>query len=328
MRSLRFPLLVVVVAIACGGQFAPQTLVASVRIIVTRSDKPFAKPGDTVSLEALVVDQRPVKARPMKNYWIPFACTNPRDDLYYACFSALTPNAGPPGTTGMGLPGFLRPGSDITGFLRVGATYDFMVPADIISSHPPAPGADAPYGLSIVFFIACAGRVKIANIDPTSKNPQLRPIQCTDDDGNELSPDDWVFAFTRVYAYETLTNANPVISAVTLDGNPVTVSDGITVAPCMGKKCTTYKLGADVPDSSWEPSRDQHEAIYSTFYYTEPVGDFDSDGRVIFDGAKGKIDDHAVTLTPKAKPGEGTIWIIVQDTRGGATWVELPVHVK
>lgn len=318
----------VCLAFACGGQFAPQTLVQSVRVILTRSDKPFAKPGDTVRLEALVVDQRPVKARPMKNYWIPYACINPRDDLYYACFSALTPNAGPPGKTGMGLPGFLRPGSDISGFLKEGTTYDVTVPTDIISSHPPAPGADAPYGLSILFFIACAGHVKIANIDPTSKNPQLRPIQCTDDDGTELPADDWVFAFTRVYVYETLTNANPVISSISLDGTPVNLSDGITVSPCAGKKCTTYKLAADVPDSSWELSASQHEAIYSTFYYTEPVGTFDSDGRIIFDGAKGKVDDHAVELTPSAKPGEGKIWIIVQDTRGGASWVELPVHVK
>ncbi len=169
--------------------------------------------------------------------------------------------------------------------------------------------------------------MKIANIDPTSKNPQLRPIQCTDDEGVELPPADWVFAFTRVYVYETLTNANPVISAVTLDGNPVDVSAGITIAPCAGT-CTKHKLAADVPDSSWELSANQHEAIYATFYYTEPVGTFDSDGRLLFDGAKGKIDDHAVELTPSAKGGEGKIWITVQDTRGGATWVELPVHVK
>jgi hypothetical protein len=108
--------------------------------------------------------------------------------------------------------------------------------------------------------------------------------------------------------------------------------DGITVTPCTSNSranpCKKYKLAAEVPDSSWEPWLDQHEAVYSTFYYTEPVGTFDSDGRLNFDAAKGKIDDHAVELTPSGKPGDGKIWVIVQDSRGGAAWVELPVHVK
>ena len=162
----------------------------------------------------------------------------------------------------------------------------------------------------------------------------MRSIQCTDDVGKELSPDDWVFAFTRVYAYDTLVNTNPVITNVTLDGAPVNPTDGITVMPCTGSRsgpnpsCKTYKLGAEVPDTSWEPSLDHHEAVFSTFYYTEPVGDFDSDGRLLFDATMGRIDDHAVTLIPKATAGEGKIWVIVQDSRGGAAWVELPVHVK
>lgn len=321
-------LLLFVLFAACGGQFAPQTLVKSVRVLIAKADKPFAKPGDMVHIDALVADERPAKARPLKNYWIPFQCNNPRDDLYYACFSALAPNAGPPGQNMMMLPPFLQPGADITGFLKEGTGFDLAIPSDIITKHQPTPGAIAPYGLSIVFFIACAGRVRIANIDPTSKNPQIRPIQCTDDDGNELSPDDWVFAFTRVYAYDQITNANPELASVTLDGQPIDLNAGITVTPCQTKKCRTYKIAAEVPDTSWEPVQDGHEVIYSTFYYTEPVGKFDSDGRILYDAQKGRIDDHAVELTPKEMPGEGKIWVIVQDSRGGASFVQFPVHVK
>lgn len=314
---------------ACGGQFAPQTLVQSVRVIVARADKPFARPGDTVHIEALVADERKIKPQPMKNYWIPFQCNNPRSDLYYACFSAFAPGSQPPGSQPPPmLPPFLRPGADITGFLKEGTTFDVTIPPDIITSHEVTPGAIAPYGLTILFFIACAGRVRIANIDPMSQNPQVRPIQCTDNDGNELGPDDWVFAFTRVYVYDSLTNTNPVISSITLDGQPVDPNLGITVTPCQSKKCQTYKLAAEVPDSSWEAVQDGHEAVYSTFYYSAPVGKFDSDGRINFDAAKGRVDDHAVELTPKEVPGEGKIWVIVQDSRGGASFVELPVHVK
>lgn len=331
---VRFLLAVLVLLVACGGSFAPQTQISSVRVILTKADKPFARPGDTVQIEALALDERAIKPKPMKNYWIPFACINPRDDLYYACFSALAPKSGPPGSMPMGLPSFLQPGAEITGFLKEGTTFPITLPADIITTHAPTPGAEAPYGVAFVFFIACAGHVRIANVDPNSQNPQLKPILCTDDDGKELSPDDYVFAFTRVYAYDKLVNTNPVITNVTIDGAPIDPMQGITVTPCTGERtgprstCKTYQLAAEVPDTSWEPSLDQHEAVYSTFYYTEAVGDFDADGKLLFDAAKGKIADHAVKLIPKATVGEGKIWVIVQDSRGGAAWVELPVHVK
>ena len=80
--------------LACGNSgFDPASKVDSVRLFAVRADKPYAKPGDTVTLEALMTDQRKAKPRAAKLYWIPVLCLNPREDLYYLCFA-------PPGDGG------------------------------------------------------------------------------------------------------------------------------------------------------------------------------------------------------------------------------------
>jgi hypothetical protein len=330
-------LLLLALAHCNASSFDPQTLVGSVRVIAARADKPYARPGDVVNLEALVVDERPTKPQPMKTYWIPLLCTNPRDDLYYACFSSFVPNAGPM-VSGppQNLPPFLRPGADITAFLSEGTTYKVTLPGDIITKHAATPGADEPYGIAFVFFIACAGRVRVADIDFMSKNPQVMPIRCTDDDGVELGPDDWVFAFTRIYAYDHQTNENPVIDSVVVDGQPISLREGITVPPCTSKDCKKPKIDAVVPVTSWEerpvsasdPTTPRHELVYAMYYFSRDIGTLDVQGRVLWDATKGKVDDTAVVLSPSEFVAEGHIWIVAQDNRNGTSWVEVPVHVR
>src|SRR5687767_3104361 len=126
---------------SCGsGDFEPQSKIESVRILASRVDKPYAKPGETVSLELLAYDGRRKKERETKIYWIPFPCMNPRNDLYYACFipQAGQADAGT-GSTGSGF-GALRAGVDLTPYLPTGATYSFKMPDNAIATHPPVQG--------------------------------------------------------------------------------------------------------------------------------------------------------------------------------------------
>lgn len=330
-----------------NGDFDPQVLVNGVRVMVVRADRPYAPPGSEVNLEALVVDGRAAKPRPLEVYWLPLRCDNPRDDLYYACFASLLPSSGPAGAAGRPpLPDWLEPGTDVTGFLPRGTKYKVTLPPDIISSHPVTPGADQPYGLSIVFFIACAGHVRIAGVDTSQRSQQLVPLSCTDDEGNALGPDQWIFSFARVYAFETLANQNPVIESLTLtqaDGTsaPVDLAAGITVAPCLAdgnrkRSCPAPKLSVNVPEPSWEsrpppkdgPNDERHELIFSSYYFTPEVGAFASDGAVLYDAVKGKVKDSGVALVPPAEPGDGHAWIVVQDNRNGVAWVDLAVHIR
>lgn len=339
----------VLAAVACGaGGFDSQSKVNSVRIFGVRPDKPYAKPGETVTLEVLSTDGRANKPRPLKIYWIPVVCINPRDDLYYLCFLP------PPSDGGGGLDGGARlvppfpieagadagafaggltsipQGIDVGPFLPQGPTFTFRMPDDVIKER----AGSAPYGLAIVFNVACAGQVRIA--ERTGNAPQQVPIQCTDEGGNPLPPDDFVIGINRVYSYGDRTNANPVVEGVTLDGGAVDPAQGITIHRCVAKKrseCEPVNVGVKVSDSSWEENPSgpnsapgQHEQIWVTYY--SDLGDFRDEARLLFDSKAGRVGESDNEFRAPYEPSEGTVWAVVHDNRAGAAFIVLPLHVK
>lgn len=338
--------------LACGAAFDPQSKVDSVRMFGVRPDKPYAKPGETVTLEVLATDARRVKPRPMQIFWIPVVCINPRDDLYYVCFvpsqaaegeaiegarlvAPFPPDGGAPqpsqpgeGALGGGLSN-IPTGIDLGPFLPKGPTFRFRMPDDVIEERPGSP----PYGLAVVFNIACAGQVRLA--ERSGNNPQQVPIQCTDESGAPLPPDDYVIGINRVYAYADRTNTNPVVERVTLDGVDVDLTQGITVDRCATKRrsdCTPVKIDVKVSDASWEPNPgpdgkgNQREQIWVAYYSN--LGDLQDEARLLFDSTEGRISESDVEFRPPNEPAEGTLWAVVHDNRAGAAFVVLPIHVK
>lgn len=332
--------------VACVSGFDPQSKVDSVRLFGVRADKPYAKPGDDVNLEVLMTDARKVKARPLKLYWIPVVCVNPRDDLYYLCFAPPT-DAGPSfipagpladagleggvdagGFSGAALDN-IPTGIDLGPFLPQGTTFSFHMPANAVQ---PRQGID-PYGIAIVFNIACAGQVRLAARDP-SGGPQQVPVLCTDEDGNKLPPSDYVIGISRVYAYDTRTNANPVIEKMTKDGVDVDQSAGITVDTCKAEKradCKEIKIDVRVPDDAWEVNPAEvgvtrHEQVWVDYY--SDIGEFDSDARLLFDTTKGRVSESETKYRAPADPVDGTLWAVVHDNRGGAAFYVTSIHVR
>ena len=338
-------------ALACGGSaFDAQSKVNSVRMFGVRADKPYAKPGDTVTLDVLAADGRKNKARPLKIFWIPVVCINPREDLYYACFipselpdggsfdggsrlvapfppssDAGAADAGAPASRGLSS---IPVGIDLSAFLPQGPSFQFRMPDDVVQKRAGSPD----YGLAVVFNIACAGQVRLA--ERVGSNPQQVPIQCTDENGTALGPEDFVIGINRVYAYADRTNTNPVVEHVTLDGAEVDLQKGLTVDHCVAQRrsdCKAVKLDVRVSDASWEPNpgedgRTQNEQIWATYY--SDLGDLKDDARLLFDSKKGRVSESAVEYRAPYDPGEGTVWIVVHDNRAGATFVVLPLHVK
>lgn len=313
-------------ALSCApAGFQNPTVVTSVRVLASSADQPYAKPGSTVTLQVLAYDGRPTRPEPMTIYWLPFPCINPLNDAYYACFSQFA--AGAAGDGGSSTPAF-----DLTS-LPTGPSFQFAMPADAIATHPAMPGMQAPYGLAIVFNIACAGHLELVPLDPD--NVQAPPVACFDAQHNRLGPDDYVFGFTRVYAYDQLENANPVIqsidSSVALD--PTT--GGLTVPHCAGS-CTAVHIGPVVPGSSQELDPAQrdvqgdvlHEQIWAEYFST--FGSFTDDVRLMYDpvtGSLGRPIDTDDQFQPPNQAGDGFLWIVVHDNRGGASWATVPVHV-
>lgn len=347
-RSLALCLTFVASAAALGGfacdgaSFHPQSKVSGVRMFGVRADKPYAKPGETVTLEVFATDARREKPRPMKIYWL-LGCMNPPEDLYYACFAPRGPDGGgpelfPPFDAGAPAAGEASAGGvleripagiDLGGFLPEGREFSFRMPDDAIQPRRGSP----PYGVAILFNIACAGQVRLA--ERSGDNPQQVPILCTDEDGTPLSPDDYVIGINRVYSYPDRTNTNPVVERVTVDGADVDLAAGITMDRCVAKRraeCEPVKIDVRVTDASWEENpgegaaADQREQIWVSYY--SDIGDLRDDARLLFDPRKGRIPNSEIEFRPPYEPTTGTLWAVVHDNRAGAAFVEIPLRVR
>lgn len=345
LKLAAFLLLLVAIAVACGaGDFDKQSKVNTVRMFGVQVDKPFANPGATVTMTTLVADGRRDKPRPLKVFWIPVVCTNPHEDLYYLCFvpgssadggatlQAPFADAGTaPANAGSGsVLDSIPKDVDLSAFLPQGDTFSFQVPEGIIQ---PRLGS-VPYGLAIVFNLACAGQVRY--VGRSGINPQQVPIQCTDENGVQLAPSDYVIGINRVYSYGDRTNTNPNVTSITLDGVAIDPAAGITVDPCVASRrsdCREWKIDVKVDDASWEinpgepgESETKHEQIWATYY--SDIGDLEDDARLLFDSSQGRVSDSDVKYRAPGAAGDGTLWIVVHDNRAGAAFVVLPFHVK
>ena len=304
-------------------------LEGAVRILASRADKPYGGPGETVKIDLLTWDGRIEKPRPLTTYWIPIVCINPREDLYYACFEQLAGATIPGSGSGGGGTGgvTLQPGVDLTPYLPTGPSYSITLPNDIVTSHPQVQGA-VPYGMAVVFNIACAGHVELVARD--SKNPQAVPFGCFDENKNRLGPDQYVIGFTRVYGYDTLRNANPTLENVLIEGQVVDRTQGITVDRCTTKlrrDCPDIKMDVVVPESSWEVQEgDRREQIWAAYY--ADIGQLDGESRLLWDATKGRVDGAEDKYKAANDPIEGTMIIVVHDNRGGAEWAQIPVHTR
>lgn len=339
--------------------FADEAIVASVRILSSSADPPYAQPGAQVNVQLLAHDGRDAGATPMTVSWLPVVCEDPPNDAYYACFASFLGDGGAAGGGGEGGgPPALKPGVNITPFLPSGPSYAFQMPADAVTAHAQVKGT-SPYGIAILFNMACAGHLELLPLDPSNINPQQVPIGCFDADHNQLGADDWVLGFTRVYAYAAdagpdggpITNANPVIASIDVNGQTLAVTPtpgapqvyttlAFTSARCTADtrdNCAHVPIGPVVPDTSWELNPLQtdvngnaaHEEIWADFYAT--FGSLTDDARLLYDSTTGKIGEASDTddkWLPPNDPGDGFIWVVVHDNRGGASWVTIPVHVQ
>ncbi len=329
--------------------FQASNLVSSVRILASTADPPYAKPGATVTLEVSAFDGRAQQPAPMAVYWLPFVCENPDTDAYFACFAKIARGlsggaSGGAGSDAGAAP--LRSGVDLTAYLTaagaVGPDYAFTMPADAVSSHPSVAGAAQPYGLAVLFNIACAGHIELLPNDRGNANPQAPPVGCFDSEHNQVPPSDYVFGFTRVYAYDTITNANPIIDHIEADGKALDLAQPFTTARCgAGGACPHVHIGPVMPSSAQEQpdpiSGQSREQVWADYYAT--FGSFAHDARLMFDSKTGCVDrvgradvcgsvDTDNDFSPPNEPGEGKIWIVVHDNRGGAAVREISVLVQ
>jgi hypothetical protein len=203
----------------CGPSFDPPTEIKTLRILGVQKDKPYALPGDDVNLSILWYDGSAAgSADPPRRVQIQWlgGCLNPPADSYEGCFAQYAA-------------AISDPVAALNNGFSTGRGTDFSVhiPTDEEAGsrgpvlHPSQDPKLPLYGLSYVFFSACAGEI-VPKPDDSSF-----PLRCVDANGADLGPDDFVLGYSAIYFFALKSdgtpylNANPVINSLVFGPNDV-----------------------------------------------------------------------------------------------------------
>jgi hypothetical protein len=323
---MKHALFLALLLLACADTEPPANQVSGVRILATSADKPFAKPGESVTLNVLAVDGRATQTAPMRTYFLPVPCVNPERDDVEKCFATLAKNYP------------IR--TNLNARFVEGPTVTLALPNDIIDTHAPAPFG-LPYGIAYGFVIACAGHIeRIEYKDTSAFTP---PFGCFNEQGELLSKDDYVFAHARVLAYADLRNANPVLDVVTVNGKALDES-GFSLSRCFEsdeRNCTKSKVDAQIAESAQEldftssPAGSgsivqEREQLWVSYFVTS--GKMESDLSVIYDAQDGKLPKTENGLFVKDGTGTATragmLYAVAHDNRGGVSWRQFPFTIQ
>lgn len=303
---------------ACGADADPGSRVTGLRVLAVRADKPYARPGDTVTLQTLWYDGLDPDGtqRARTSAWA--TCVNPSSSSVVACFAKIAEDAAATGRP----PEF---GINLSG---VPDTFTVSVPSDTIARLPEPARVYAEVG---VVFIVCPGTLKLP--DPQAGFvPGTFPIQCIDEAGRSLGLDEFEAGLKRVFVRTKDTNANPVIDSITWDGEAWPASDTKSVSACETDgnrydRCDAslaHQVAVNVTPDSFESGTDEFgasftEQLIAQYYATEGI--FEYDVKV----AKAPLTGWVARS--KARGSTIRMWLVARDSRGGVSWEERKVTV-
>ncbi|HYP78502.1 MAG TPA: hypothetical protein VER12_21165 [Polyangiaceae bacterium] len=294
--------------LGCAADFDPASRVNSFRVLGQQMDEPFAKPGETVNISSLSHDPQGRSVT-----WAWGACVNPAASTVQGCLDKIGQDAATSGSSQI-----LAQGPGLSSF-------SYTVPADALDSLPEAAKASALVG---ILSIACPG-----NLSFEQSSNEL-PFACKDSGtGRVLALDEYVVGLKRIQVRSTDRNQNPQIEQVTFDGQEWPETEVKTVIACDTDKndysvCaenTKHKLGARPTPASIESGQTEFgvgftEQVIIEYYATEGV--FENEIKIAAEPETG-------WAARKAASGQDlTLWMVVHDDRGGATWTERHVHVQ
>ena len=344
---------VAIMAAACAASFDPASKVSSLRILALVADKPYAQPGEDVTLSMTVHDalDRQNGPRPVQVVWVA-GCFDPPGDQYFLCFEQLAQALSELG------PGAPQPDGLVEADLVIPAAsgtpgvvdFTFQVPDDIITRRPKS-FSGPHYGISYVFFVACAGQLAPGELSapPAGGVPDF-PVKCLDGDGNPLGPESFVPGYTQVYSFDDgRTNANPVLTGVRLGDSELAIdaADAPRVPRCpltdddrrksgcarpQDDACNevelegligdTAEFDSDAEDAQGRPLR---ETVWMNYF--ADAGNMSADITLVSDATLG-YQAHATTWLPPSEPGIVTFWVVVRDQRGGSSVVRRYARVE
>ncbi len=329
-------------------------IVSSLRILGVRSEPASALPGGTTELSVLCADGQPnVAGRPACSVEIAWfsGCYNPPQasplrclETYGSLASELaTPvSATPADTFGAGLFG-------------MGSQFTFRAPSDVLKQQADLGGVPMRYGISYVFFAACAGVLY-----PVSGVTDRLPVECRDpSSGQRLGQDRFVVGHTTIYSYEWLQNHNPVVASAWFDGRQTTATPCADDSQCPSEsvcrdascipriqRCTTgardcrrYHLfearvspesfllagSEDVPAEARGLALPP-KSLWVRYYAS--AGDLANSEATLDPARYSGTSPPAAWAPPPDAADDVRLWAVVRDDRGGLAWIEQRVVVE
>jgi hypothetical protein len=292
----------------CTADFDPGSRVTSFRVLAQQVDTPFAKPGETVQVSSLSHDP---EGRAVNWAWA--VCVNPASSTVQGCLDKIAEDSAKSGNSPI-----LAQGLDLSDF-------SYTIPEDALTALPPDTQASALVG---VMSVACPGDLSFDG------GPNNLPWSCKErGTGRVLGQDEFVVGSKRVLVRAIDRNQNPSIEQVTFDGQDwpegevkqVTACDTTSndYAPCAAD--TKHRVAARPSRASVESGNTEFgvpftEQVIIDYYATE--GTFEYDVKIAGDSETG----WAARAAARGK--DVTLWMVVHDDRGGATWAERHVHVE
>ncbi len=311
------PLLLGLAASGCDMGFRPETLVEDLRLLGVRSTPADLAPGETAQLEALAVDpSRPGKRSTV--LWL--GCDPDPFNLNRSACSdfAVLADAGAlfaPSPDG----GVAPDGVRVIGF---GPRASFAASPTVFASLPPDDERRraGTVGQALLFAVA-------EDVPPTAGEAELRAL-FERVQRQELKS---VIALFRVRISESPErNRNPTAAPLLVGRERWPRGARVTVLP--GEK---VELDVAAPDEDFErftnatPSgvEEKTERVLAAWYAT--AGRFSEERtalreqvRTVFTAPGG-----ADLQDPVPASREGTLYVVLRDTRGGQAWIEAPFFV-
>lgn len=334
-------------AVGCGPEFDRSNEIKTLRVLGLKKDKPYAQPGEQVNLQLLWHDAKsdPRSPRPVQRLFID-GCINPPADLYYACFEqyAAAIAAGE-------LPRIELDQDSI----------DVTMPRDIISSRPVEPG-QGRYGVNIVFFAVCAGRLDLAMDAGSGSSSTGLPVRCLDEQDEPLGSEDFVVGYTTIYSFADAANANPEFTVDEAGQGQFLVAGKPVTADCVGATCQgapPVEVDCDAePERCVAPCADdgdfscpeievaplispdvvEIDTVSSKLfgsevteqmwinYYVDRGGM--SEVRLLNDSSTGFNAKYRGELRAPKAPGPLQLWAVSHDNRGGMDFARVTLRVR
>ncbi len=300
--------LIVPLLAGCGADFDPGSRVTSLRVLAEQADQPFARPGESVHLEALSFDPQ---ARALSWAWA--ACVDPAASTVEGCLGAIGQDAARTGANPV-----LAMGEGLTSF-------DFAIPPDALARLPESARPSAMVG---VLSVACPGELSLA-----SSSHQAQPFNCIEaGSGRALGLDEYVVGIKRVFLRSLDRNQNPSIAGVTFDGADWPATEVKEVGFCDRDtntfddcKSDRHELAPVLSPDAVESGRDEFgnsfsENVIVQYYATEGI--FKDEVRIA------DAPQTSFVARKFASGQELSLWIVARDDRGGVSWATRRVRVK